>query len=238
MEVLIALRLLSARRLLMGIGAVLAVLLAYAVAGAITPSGGEATTSVLLDKSRSQVVDATPAGASGLPWRATLLTGLLGTQRATREIAHGAGIPVDKLAVLNSNLEAPTVPASLPQTAADTTAIPPDPYLLTASADGILPLVSLTAQAPDQREAIGLADSAVRALEARAAPADVSKRQSFLVKRVATVDARDLPGGTPWLKVIGFAMALFCLWSAFIAFYPAVGPSWRAFRARLVAWPG
>ena len=68
----------------MALGGVLAVLLAYSVVGAATPGSGVATTSVLLDKSQSQVIDATPAGAGGLPWRATILTELLGTESARR----------------------------------------------------------------------------------------------------------------------------------------------------------
>ena len=212
MEILVALRALWRRRFLMALGGVLAVLLAYSVVGAGTPGSGVATTSVLLDKSQSQVIDATPPGAGGLPWRATILTELLGTDSARQEIAQHAGIPADELAVVNPSLEVPMVPASLPVTAADATAIPPDAYLLTVGTDGVLPLVSLKAEAPDRRAAVRLADSAVKVLEARAAPAGASKRQSFVVKRVAVVDARELAGGTPWLKVLAAAIVLFLLW--------------------------
>jgi hypothetical protein len=214
MDVLVALRALWRRRLLVGIGAVLAALLAYRVAGAATPGSGVATTSVLLDKSQSQIVDATPVGSTGLPWRATLLAELLGTDRATREIARGARIPDAQLAVANPGLEAPMVPASLPETAAQATAVPPDRYLLTVSADGVLPLVSVEAQAPDRKAAIHLADSAVRALRARAAPSNASGRQSFLIKRAAHVEARQEAGGAAWLKTFALTAVLFFLWCA------------------------
>ena len=151
-----------------------------------------------------------PAACHGEPRFSRGSSGRSGRRGRSR---MGAGIPVAKLAVLNSNLEAATVPASLPQTAADATAIPPDPYLLTASADGMPParLAHGAGSRPEgghrprrlRRQGTGGPRGARR--RSRSARASWSSAS-------ATVDARDLPGGTPWLKVIGFAMALFCLW--------------------------
>ena len=113
--------------------------------------------------------------------------------------------------MVNPSLEAPIVPTSLAETAADATAIPPDAYLLTVSADGVLPLVSLNAQAPDRGAAVRLADSAVRPGGSCGAR-ERFKRQGFVVSRVAVVDARELARGTPWVKVLAAAIVLFFLW--------------------------
>ena len=121
MEILRVVRLLWRRRVALALGLLSAAALTL-VGGRTEPtSSGVASTRVVLDTPKSQLVDSAPAGATSLGWRASLLAHLVASDGAQRQVAVRLGVPVDQLAVVDPLLAVPAVPASLPKNVADAT---------------------------------------------------------------------------------------------------------------------
>jgi hypothetical protein len=171
MELLLMLRRLWRRRLALGVGLALAAAIAVAVGGAPASASAVAWTRVALDTPTSELVEAAPAGADTLPWRASLLVHLMGTDSAQQELAQRLGVPPDEVAVVDTALAVPDVPSSMALAA--TKAATPNgvPYVLTlALPNASLPLISVEAAAPERAGARRLAEAAVAVFESQASP--------------------------------------------------------------------
>jgi hypothetical protein len=225
MEIVAVLRVLWRRRILVALGGLLAVAVAVTLAHPAAPSGW-AKTRVALDTPKSQLVTDAPAGADGLPWRATLLATLLGADPARDQIAREARIPTDRLAVIDLELTAPPVPASLPRAATTAAAVATEPYVLTVHTDDVLPVVSIETTAPDRAGAVRLAGAAVHALQAGASPRSTRELQAFTVERIAAMESVEIPGGGR-MKMAAMAIFLFGLWCASLILIPAIGSASR-----------
>ena len=219
MEVLAILRVLWRRRLLAGVGALAAVAAALTAGAGGATTGGFAKTSAMLDTTRSQLVNPAPRGAESLPWRASLLAQRLGTRSIKERIAREARIPVRQLTVVDTELTVPTVAASLPRTAEEGAAVVHEPYLLTVSTDGVLPVISIEATAPDRDGAARLTEAAVGGLEAGAAE-DAERGIEFSVEHVGPIEARATRSGGGELMAVGAAAALLIAWCAAVALFP------------------
>lgn len=225
------------RRIFVSLGAVLAIATAAKFAAGTAAGGARAEVRVLLDTPQSQLINADPARVKSLPWRANLLSQLLGTEPARRQLAREAGIPAHQLAVVNSDLATPTVPASLPLAAANAAASPPEVYLLSVHSDATIPLISLEAQAPDRGAAARLAEAAAHALKISAAPADMPKAQSFIAEPVGPITTRSLPADHRTLLMLGMAIVLFGLWCAGVVLVSAIGRSMPLLEAKPTSRP-
>ncbi len=212
------------RRILIALGAVLAIGLGLKVAGGAEDGSGIARTSVLLDTPDPQLLDPTPPGVKSLAWRATLLAEVLGAEPAHGRIARDAGIPAAQLAVVEPKLNVPTVPASLPRAAAEAAAVTPEPYVLIVRTDGVLPLISIKTTAPDREGAVRLAEAATGSLRATAALGDAPKVSRFVVNRVGAIKTRELAGDGRLLIASALAISFFGLWCAAIALVGRIGP--------------
>ncbi len=127
MELVSILRVLWAHKLLVIAGLVLAVTAGLKLGGGTTAPSGYAWTRVLVDTRTSALVKPAPFGADTLPWRAGLLADLLASEDVKRQIARGAQIPVEQLAIVDHSLANPTVDASEPKAAAEAAAITSSP---------------------------------------------------------------------------------------------------------------
>lgn len=220
MELLLILRALWRRRILVAVGAVLAIAFALKAAGGGVAPSAMAETRVVLDTPQSQLTSSAPAGAETLPWRAALLADLLGAEPARRRVAGEARVPLERLAVVDPDLIAPALPASLPIAASKAAAPTPEPYVLSAYADGVLPIVAIQAQAPDRAGAARLAQAAVSALQASAAPPDARKLQGLVVRRVDPIKTRSIPPGNGRMNALVVAIALFGMWCTAVVLVP------------------
>jgi hypothetical protein len=217
---MLILRALWRQRIMVAVGAVLAIAFAVKAMGGAAASTGSAETRVVLDTPRSQLIDSAPAGADTLPWRATLLADLLGTAPSRRQIAGAARVPLAQLGVVAPDLLAPAVPASLPVAASDAAAPTPETYVVSAYADGVLPIISVTAQAPDRAASARLVQAAVGALQASAAPPTDHKLQGLIVRRVDPIKTHTIAGGHGRKKALIVAVVLFFAWCTAVAFAP------------------
>ena len=229
MEVVVALRLLWRRRLRVVLGAVLALAIGLGLGRSPLPSSGLATTHVVVDTARSDLVTDAPLGAETLGWRATLLAMLLGTDSARRQIAHELGITPSLIAVSDLELTAPAAPASLPTAAIQSATTTPEPYVLTVHTDDVLPIVWIQATAPDSAGAARLAGAAVHALRADVSPQQTARTQGLRIVQVSSVDAHEIPGGAGLSKAAVMAAAVFVIWCLALMIGPALGGSRRGF---------
>jgi hypothetical protein len=231
MELMMLLRLLWRRRLLVGLGAVVAVAVALAMGHGSTPASGLAKTGVVIDTPSSQLVADLPGNAPTLSWRATVMGMLLESTDARARIAGEVGIPAQQLAVVDTELVPPTIPASLPRAAAEAAAGTTEPYLLTVHTDNALPIVWIEAAGPAPRAAARLAGAAVHALQAGASPHSKDEVQGLSIRPLGPVHVRAIPGGPGRKKLLAVAVVVFGLWVVGLT----VGPLTRGIVATLRA---
>lgn len=231
MEVVAVLRLLRRRRRLVALGGALAVVIALLVGGSPVPDRGFASTRVAIDTPKSQLVTDAPLGSDSLPWRATLLATLLGSESAREQVARDAGIRTEELAVVELELTAPPVAASLPRAAIKASNETTEPYVLTVHTDDVLPLIEIETQAPDRAGAGRLADAAVGALQAGASPRDTPDLQGLSIERVGAIEAITIPGGAGRAKLAAVAVLVFVLWCSALTLIPAIRSALSTVRA-------
>ena len=220
------LRVLWRRRVLVGLGLLISIAAAAKVAGERGDTFAVAQARVLVDTPRSQLIDAHPALVETMPGRAGVLAKLLETGSGRQLLADRIGIAVSELAVVDSQLLVPTVPASLPRAAAEAAARVTEPYVLTVRTDAFVPLISIKTQAPEPNAAAALARAAVDFLRASAPTAEASGTAKFAVQPVAPVKARVLGSGGSSKMAAAAALVLFGLWCAVLGLVPSRG-HWR-----------
>ena len=241
MEILVLGRVLWRRRLAIGVGAIVAVALAIAIGSAPPESSALATTRVLLDTPDSQAVETTPFGAETLPWRASLLTHLVASEPNKLRLARALGLSVKQLYIEDTALTVPEIPSSLPKAASDVAAVNYAPYVLTIGLpDPALPIISLTAAAPDAKGAARLI-TATRDLLRSAAPtpdpsqeikpgsklseidaADTNEPYGYLVEAVAPIRVKTVASGKGPLKAVSASLVLFVGWCVCVSVLPGL----------------
>jgi hypothetical protein len=239
MEVLGLASALWRRRLAVAIGALVALALAAAVGKSPPTSYGLGWTKVNLDTPQSQEVDTDPFGADSLPWRASVMIDLLSTDEARSRLAQRLNIRPDELAIINPQLAAPQLSASLPNAASKAAAVNPAPYVLTIyRSNELLALITIRGSAPSKADAARLVAAAADAFKAQAqagdpitdVPADetdsdafrsdMSKLQGFVVQSAAPVRSEAVGGGASYLKALGAAVLVFGFWCVGVAVLP------------------
>jgi hypothetical protein len=239
-EVLSFLNVLWRRRVLVAIGLVVALALAFAVGGGRPASHGVAASRVLLDTTRSALVENAPFGAETLPWRANLLVHLMGTEESKRRLAERLDIPPGRLAVVDEALSVPDIRASMPKAAAEAAAVTAAPYVLTVSLNAEqLPIVSIGAHAPDRRRAAALVAAATEVMKDEAPPPDTvpdysydvaqamastkvpRALQGFVVEDFGPIRAKTVEMSKAPVKAMGVSVLALALWCAGAALLPA-----------------
>lgn len=238
MELVPIFRLAWRQRIALFVGALLAIAVGVAVgrSTAATPGQWTASTRLVLDTPSSQVVYAAPREVDDLGWRSKVLaTRALGDDVRAR-VAHASGIAPEQLATVDPSLSTPLRPATLPRRAAEVaaTATATAPYRLTVVADGMLPVVSLTASAPRRATAIRLVESARDAVVALVPPRDERRDQpNVVVEPVGAVGVElSESGQASKLRPLLAALACFAIWCAGVLALAALA------RSRAARWPG
>jgi hypothetical protein len=228
MELLPILRLIWRRRLLLGAGLVVSLALALGIGGPPPSSSALAWTRVNLDTPMSQLVNSAPGGANTLPWRASLLVHLMATDATQRQLARRLRVRPDEVVVVDTAVELPIVPASIPVAASEAAQVTGAPYVLTvALTNPILPTISIEAAAPDGAGAKRLAAAGVAILESQSSLSDARysskiltgggvalKPQQFVVQQVAPIRAKPVTQRVISPKQIGPPLVLLALWTA------------------------
>jgi hypothetical protein len=222
MELVPLLRVLWRRRLVVGVGVLLAIGIGVIVGPAARVHGGVASTRVVLDTPSSQIVFRDPKGADTLIWRAALLTELMATEETRARIAHAVGVPESRLVIVVPALTAPALATTLPIAAAEAAAIRPERYVVAFRYDTVLPIISIETHAPDRGAAARLAQAATRALQAGSSPQTTDVTQGFVVDAVAPIQARATVSGSGPMKAVVLAFFFLGFWCAGVAVVPRV----------------
>jgi hypothetical protein len=243
MELIAIWRLLWRRRILVGIG-----LLAAAGVGLMTSNGSlpvpgaagdgppparKASLRVLVDTDRSQLVAPAPPEADTVAARAVLLADVLAGDGAKAAIARKAGLKPEQIAVIGPAATVPTLSTTLAERTATVVEAAPEPFAVTANADGELPIVSIDARAPDAARAKRLASAAAAELAALTSPDDPAVRLGFVAQPLsrpvlAPVESR--PG--PAMIALAACLATFALWCGCIVLASGLMRAPRRARAR------
>ena len=222
MEVVNILRALWRRRALIAVGAILAI-----GVGALASQGskevvGLASTRVVIDTPRSQLVDPAPRGADTLSGRAALLADLASTERSTARIARAADVSPGELLVANPQLSVPTLPTPLPEKAAPAAASVREPHVVLLRWDEALPIVTIDTRAPDARRAESLSVAAVAELERLAQPADARDTDGLAVETLAPVRAHEVVRGPRRAMALAAALIVLTLWCGALIVVPGI----------------
>jgi hypothetical protein len=226
MEVLSLLQTLWSRRWLAAAGAVVALALGIVSLSHPAASSGLAITRVSLDTPESQLVTNSTKGMESLWWRATMFASLLGDDAERTRIAQQMNIPLDQLNVVDQELGFPQVPASLPKTAAIAGNGGAEPYKLTTHTDGVLPLIEISAEAPDRASATRLAQAAVNALHENVSPIDTPSLQGLEIEPVST-KSKTVAGASGKKMAAMVTLGLIVFWWGALALIPAIRAAWR-----------
>jgi hypothetical protein len=243
MEIVGLARVLWRRRLLIAVGAVVAIAFGLAIGGAKPASTGFAHTRALVDTPKSQLTDNAPLGADSLTWRASLLAHLMATEANKQRLAQRVGIRRQELAVVDPALAIPEIASSLPKAASQLAGVTAVPYVLTVHMDDdTMPVISIEAVAPDRSRAARLAAAAMEILKEDVPPpqppelateeetesdafrSDITRLQEFVVNDVGPIQSKTVVTGALPVKALGAAVFVFALWTAAIVLLPLLGP--------------
>lgn len=228
MELLPILRLLSRRPILVAFGAAAAIAVGVLAATGKTEESGTASVRLVLDTAKSQLIHQAPSGADTLTWRTVLLADLAGSMPVTDRIANEVGIQRSELVVVQPELSAPVMPATLPTRAATVAGVTSEKYVLTVSFDELLPIISLEAAAPNRRAAVRLVEAATGALEDTGTTAPATPGlQGLVVESMGPVRSKAIIHKPQPLLGVGLAIALFGIWAAGVALIPRLLSAWR-----------
>lgn len=205
MELVPVLQRLWRRRVLLGVGVLVAVATFVASGGTspVTARGALASTNVGLDTPRSQLVAAAPQGADTLAWRAVLLAHLMATNTSKAALAARLGVSPNQVAVVDPSLIQPIVATDTAEAATKVASSVSAPYVVTVyPPDPSLPLISIRAIGPNRAAAERLAEAEVAVLRSQASTsnrpfrsqvitnADVLRRQPFVVSQVSPLQTK------------------------------------------------
>jgi hypothetical protein len=236
METVTILRELWRRRLHVGLVAILAIFVGFALSYTFTlpPESrkyevGVANSRVLVDTPTSQVVEVAPKGSETLGSRASLIANLMVEGEVKATIARRAGLRPKKLVTASEfAIESGTVSGK--------TLKDPDVHLLTtrvvANPRGDqLPIIDVDAQAPTVAGAAKLADAAVTGLrdylDTKAAAEDASDARRLMVTPLGAPQARLAVRGPSRIIAVGAALFLLIGGCAVILVASALARGWR-----------
>jgi hypothetical protein len=219
MELVAILRILWDRRIIVGLGVLVAVaagvLAGHKVRDRVAADSGQAKVRMVLDTADSQLVEAAPKGADSLPLRAALLADTLSTEAGTASIARGAGVPRDMVAVRGpAALRAPALQSPLVSRVSAVVGSQGPPYVVDVNADELTPIITIEANAPDVSRATRLTTAAAATLRSLLVSQDGTHSRGFVLDTVAPLKAKQLTSHRPPESVVMLAGALatFACW--------------------------
>jgi hypothetical protein len=241
MELLSVAQLLRGRRLLVSVGLVAAVVLGAKVSGVIGPSGaagpitGQAVARVVIDTRVPLVATATAQGADTVVQRSVLLAALMGSNEMTAAIARQAGLPPGQLAVVGPSLDPVSVASyspggELPQLAvlATNEMAATQPFVVELRPYAAVPIISVSAAAPDVRQATALTHATIATLKsASAAPSGAGG--TLRVEPLGPVRSVAVTSASSSHHLLGMAVAVAVLlaWCTGIVMASGLARLWR-----------
>ncbi len=223
MEIVAILRVLRRHRLVVAAGFPLALLIALSMLYQVSflpPSLGSKETvtataaqRVLINQPDLPTFALDSDSHGTLPTRAILLADLLMTDVARVEIARTADIDPDTLTILGPDAGPSPLEIAIATEATEAAAAPTGPYLMTASADGHIPIITLRAMAPDRETATRLTVAATRELR-RTLAAKSGDYPNLTTQRLGAPDVKTIVDGPKKSMALAFSFIFLVMWIA------------------------
>ena len=236
MEIVSILRVLRRHRLLVAAGGALAVLVALVMAYQVSflpPSvaskqrtSGVATARVIIAARTQPAFDLESQITDTLGTRAALLADLLSNDEVRAQIARRAGLKPDEVAVFTPVWGPPTIDIALPVSATEAAALAHEPYVLSVSSAGNIPIIALRATGPDPVRAAKVTNAGIAAIDELIANRSPG-RPNIIVERLGPAQARAIVTGPKKAIAAAAAIVLFAVWCTGIVFL-----SWFTARRR------
>jgi hypothetical protein len=236
MDFLVIIRRLGQWRILVAMGAALAIIVGLHVAGRVSlwPPGltspqrvsGTATARVLIDRPDSLLADSAAEQGDPLATRAILMANLMASAPVKRAIARDARVPADQVTVIGPAIEGPAALSPLAERASTAEATPPNGNVIRVSADGRLPIVTISVNAPGAGHAGKLVAAAMRGLKSLAASENGADGR-VVATPLGTPQIREVTNRPQPTLAVAAAIAVFGLWCMFVAVGAGVSRAWR-----------
>jgi hypothetical protein len=236
MELVSVVRILHERRVLVGLGALVALLAGLAALGRL-PVGPSAAPTQVTSTARTRLMVDMPkplaadleANADTIGPQAALLADLMAAAPQAHEIARTAGVAPGQLAVLRPSLIAPAAPSPLGTRAAAASTALPRSHVVSIEASTLLPIVEIDTFAPDARAAARLATATTATLKELAAVRARSTSPGLVVKPLEPIRTKPVVSGGPPNPALGLfaAFMTFVLWCLALVLASGLGRAWR-----------
>ena len=102
-----------------------------------------------------QLVNAAPVGLQNVAWRAAPLSDLMASESMRAQVAELAGVPSDRLSIVDGTLEKPSVETPLAVSATQAARAQRGPDQLVVRFDQLTSIISLDARAPSRTGVAG-----------------------------------------------------------------------------------
>jgi len=225
------LRELWSRRLLVGVVAAVAVTVGFLLAFKVSfpptrhsSTVGVATTRILVDSPRSQVVDIKPRGSTTLGSRAVVLANLMVEGEVKRAIARRAGLRPQEIAATAKSSYAEGEPSSSKDYSLTTS-------VLTNTDQIELPIIKADTRAPTPELAVRLANAAVGGLseylDSKAAAEGVAPGDRLRVNAFGAAQGTTSLRGPGGMVALGATIFIFLGGCALILVCSALAGAWR-----------
>jgi hypothetical protein len=228
MELVAFLQVLRRHRILVVLGALLAIGIALTMAMGKPSRFGVASARVVLDTKESQLLNADTPGADTLVFRAAMLADMVTGPPWTTGIARDMRIPADQLLVVAPHLTVPETATPLTDLASEAAAETPEPYVVSVRFEDALPIISIDSRAPDRAGAARLAQAAARALQAAAvAPPGAVDPHHLVAETIAPAKAKEVISGRRRTAAVAVSAVLFGLWCIGLGLGSGLMRAWR-----------
>jgi hypothetical protein len=243
-EIVDILRVLLRARLLVLVGALLAVLagLLAAYHVSIAPPGitsrqtvtGLGVTRLQLDTDPALVTNARSQDIAVLGTQARLIADLMASARVKAEIARDTGIAGAKLLVIGPSMLEPVVPSPLAKRASEVAAAAREPYVLTVGAGlgSELPIITIETAAPDARRADRLADAAVKGLASSVSSLGSPGTSRLILRPLGAPRVGSKVSDSKLPMAMAAAIVLFAMWCGAIVVAAGIAARLRGGAAR------
>ena len=215
------------RRILIAVGALLALAIGFKLGSSDTTSSGRAWGQVIFDTPKSQLVTPAPLGVETLGWRGGLATTMLETLPERQKMAAALGIKLEELRILDPVLAVPTQPASLPKKASKSAFAGAETYVLIPTLDPRFPLVRFEGNAPTADDAARLVRVAIGRLEEQSAYAENRLLQPIDFSSDVAVEKRTISTGGGPVLAIAAALFFFFAWAGTVLLVTLLLDRWR-----------
>lgn len=223
MELISILRVLRLHRVLVAAGVALAIFVAmiatYHVSflppklGSRVQKSGTATARVIIAARTQPAFDLKSHITDTLGMRAALLADYLSADDVRAQIARRAGLEPNEVGVMSPVWSAPVLPLPLPVSATEAASVAHEPYVLTVTSNGDIPIIMLRATGPDAVRAATVVNSGIAAIGEIIATRSKG-RPDILVERLGPALAKTTVTGPRKAIALAGAFVVLGMWCA------------------------